>query len=149
MDARYVEHKYSDAAVQVRVSPSCIAVMLVMIAAGATAGVIALTPGFDAARILAATWVACAAIEAVHSRALLRGRRAIRAFRVRGNSIEVQDGLGRWREGAIRAGSFVAPWLTIVRWRPRGARVDRTIPILPGMACEEDLRRLRVVLRWA
>ncbi len=123
--------------------------MLVMLAAGATLAVIAVTPGLDAARILAATWVLCAAIEASHSRALLRGRRSVRALRVRGLSIEVQDGLGRWRTGTVRAGSFVAPWLTIVRWRPEGAWIDRTVPILPGMADREDLRRLRVILRWA
>jgi len=122
--------------------------MLIMTAAGATGLVIALTPGFDAARIIAATWVACAAIESVHSRALLRGRRAIRSLRIRGARVEVQDGSGRWREGTLRPGSFAAPWLAIVRWRPAGARIDRTIPILAGMAPREDLRRLRVVLRW-
>jgi hypothetical protein len=148
MDARHEELKYSDAAVEIRIAPSCIWIMLVMIAAGATLLVIAATPGFDAMRVLAGTWVACAAIDAVHSRALLRGPRAARALRVRGNAIDVQDGLGRWRTGTVRAGSFVAPWLTIVRWRPDGAWFDRTAPILPGMASREELRRLRVIVRW-
>jgi hypothetical protein len=70
-------------------------------------------------------------------------------LRIRATSIETQDGRGRWRTGSVRAGSFVAPWLTIVRWRPDGAWLDRTIPILPGMASPEELRRMRVVLRWA
>ena len=100
------------------------------------------------ARILAATWVACAALESIHSRALLRGARAVRALRLSGGDIEVEDGLGRHRVGRLAAGSFVAPWLTIVRWRPRGARWDRTIPILPSMAGSSGLRRLRVALRW-
>jgi hypothetical protein len=43
----------------------------------------------------------------------------------------------------------VAPWLTIVRWRPEGAWFDRTVPLLPGMLDEEMFRRLRVVLRFA
>ena len=149
MDAQEGILKYSDGAVEIRIAPSCIAGMLVMIAAGATLLAIAATPGLDAARILAATWVACAALEAAHSRAWLRGRRAVRALRVRGNAIDVQDGLGRWRSGTVRAGSFVAPWLTIVRWRPEGAWFDRTVPILAGMARAAELRRLRVVLRWA
>jgi len=149
MDARSGEHKYSDASVEIRIVPSCISVMLVMLAAGATLAVIAVTPVFDAARILAATWVACAAIEATHSRALLRGRRGVRSLRIRGRAIDVQDDLGRWRAGTVRAGSFVAPWLTIVRWRPEGAWIDRAVPILPGMADPGDLRRLRVILRWA
>ena len=148
MDARGGELKYSDAAVEIRIAPSCNCIMLVMIAAGATLVAIAATPGFDGARILAATWIACAALEAVHSRALLRGPRAVRALRIRGHGIEVEDGLGRWRSGTVRAGSFVAPWLTIVRWRPEGAWIDRTVPVLPGMASPEELRRLRVILRW-
>jgi len=148
MDARQRGDKYSDAEVRIRIAPSCKALMLVMTAAGATGLLIAIVPGMDAARILAAAWVACAAIDAVRSRALLRGPRAVRAFVIRGASIEVQDGSGRWREGSVRPGSFVAPWLTIVRWRPRGARIDRTIPLLAGMVGAEDFRRLRVVLRW-
>ena len=100
-------------------------------------------------RVLAATWIACAALEAIHSRALLRGSRAVRRFTLAGSTVEVVDGEGRVRSGALRPGSFVAPWLTIVRWRPEGARFDRALPLVPGMADGESLRRLRVVLRWA
>ena len=108
---------------------------------------VALTPGPLAARILAATGVACAALEAVHSRALLRGPRAARHLRIDSGSVEIEDGAGCLRAGTLRPGSFVAPWLTIVRWRPEGARFDRTLPLLPGMAEAQALRRLRVVLR--
>jgi len=149
MDAQLQEHKYSDAAVELRLGPSRRVGACVAAAAFATIAMLVATPGPDGARLLAATWVACAALEAVHTRALLRGRRAVRELRLRGTAIEVRDGLGRWRSGAIRPGSFVAPWLTIVRWRPEGARFDRSVPVLPGMAPAEDLRRLRVVLRWA
>jgi len=44
---------------------------------------------------------------------------------------------------------FVAPWLTIVRWRPPGARFDRTVMVLPGMLTDDCFRRLRVLLRFA
>jgi toxin CptA len=149
MDAKGREDKYSDAAVEIRLAPAGMGAVYVAMAAIATLAVIAATPGFDAARILAATWVVCAGLEAVHSRARLRGRRAVRELHVRGTAVEVCDGAGRWRKGTIRAGSFVAPWLTIVRWRPEGARFDRSVPILPGMAPAGQLRRLRVVLKWA
>ena len=73
---------------------------------------------------------------------------AARALRLRlGGDIQVQDDRGRWTEGRVRDGSFVLPWLTIVRWRPAGARFDRTLALLPGMARAEDLRNIRVILR--
>ena len=141
--------KYSDEAVSIRLSPSRMGAAMMVAAASATLGVIAATPIHDGVRILAATWVACGMLEALHSRARLRGRRGVRALHVRGESIEVENALGERIPGRVRAGSFVAPWLTIVRWRPEGARFDRTVPILPGMLPAEDFRRLRVLLRWA
>jgi hypothetical protein len=56
---------------------------------------------------------------------------------------------GRVLEGRVRPGSFVAPWLTLVRWRPHGARFDRTVVLFPGIAEAQALRKLRVILRWA
>ena len=51
--------------------------------------------------------------------------------------------------GALRPGSFAAPWLLALRWRPEGARFDRALLLLPGMAAEPALRNIRVILRWA
>lgn len=50
--------------------------------------------------------------------------------------------------GALRDGCFVAPWLAILRWRPDGARRDRTLLVAPDMLDAEAFRRLRVILRW-
>lgn len=50
--------------------------------------------------------------------------------------------------GRLRPGSFVAPWLTVVRWRPLGAWLDRTVLVVPDMLAPDDFRRLRVLLRW-
>jgi len=36
----------------------------------------------------------------------------------------------------------------VVRWRPHGARFDRTVPILPSMVDGAQFRGLRVALRW-
>lgn len=55
---------------------------------------------------------------------------------------------GRWVAGTLRDGSFVLPWLTVVRWRPEGAGYDRAVPLLPAMASAEALRKIRVMLRF-
>ena len=142
-------HQYSDACVAFVIHASHAAGAWIGLAALATVVLVALAPGPLAVRIVAVTWVACAALEAVHSRALLRGSRAARHMRIAAGVIEVEDGNGRLRTGKLRPGSFVAPWLTIVRWRPDGAWCDRTVPLLPGMLEAEAFRRLRVVLRFA
>lgn len=125
------------------------AVALVAAPALATLAVIAITPGALALRILAATWTVGAALEAAHRVALRRGRNGVRILMVRrSGGIMLRNAEGVWTNGALRDGSFVAPWLTLVRWRPEGARVDRTVLILPGMVGAEEFRRLRVLLRW-
>ena len=75
-----------------------------------------------------------------------RGPRAI-ALGVSGE-VALLSAAGEWRAGTLRDGCFVAPWLVIVRWRPEGARRDRTLLILPGMAPAGALREIRVILRW-
>lgn len=94
--------------------------------------------------------IAVLALEALQRVALVRSPRAVRGFRLqRGGEIEVECASGVRVAGSVRAGSFVAPWLTIVRWRRPGAWLDSTVLVLPGMAPAEHLRRLRVLLRWA
>ena len=61
-----------------------------------------------------------------------------------GRSIVV-DGVA----GEIVAGSFVAPWLTIVHWRAASSRLVRTVVVLPDMLDAATFRALRVILRWA
>lgn len=78
-----------------------------------------------------------------------RSLNGVRGIRVDGEgAIRVVTVQGE-RTGVVRAGSFVAPWLTIVRWRPKGARCDRTVAIFPDMANADSRRRLRVLLRWS
>jgi toxin CptA len=75
---------------------------------------------------------------------------AVRSARVTGSRefiLELKCGIRR--TGMVGGGSFVAPWLTIVRWRPQGAYSDRTLLILPDMVDPEEFRRLRVLLRWS
>ena len=56
---------------------------------------------------------------------------------------------GEWRQGTVRDGCVVLRWLVAIRWRPAGGRFDRALLLLPGMAGEEDLRKIRVILRMA
>ena len=68
-----------------------------------------------------------------------------------GDRIEVQYRNGRRVEGEILEGSFVAPWLVTLGFRPKGARrwiPRKVITLLPDSADRESLRRLRVRLRW-
>ena len=144
------DHKYSEARVRIDLVASRVGLAAVVAMAAATIALIVFTPGPAALRILAATWIACAALHALHAVALQRGRHGVRAvLACRDGAIDVQDAAGAWRTGILRAGSFVAPWLTIVRWRPHTARFDATIVLLPDMLPAEDFRRMRVLLRWS
>ena len=149
MGAARAEHKYSEEAVRATLGASRAAAAALAVMALSTAGLLVAIPGPAAMRILIATAVLCAGIEAIHSVALRRGARGVRAALVRrSREIEVDFADGQRRHGVLRDGSFVAPWLTLVRWRPEGARFDRSIVVVPGMLPEEDFRRLRVLLRW-
>ncbi len=150
MGAALREHQYSEAAITLRLRASRAALFAIGSMACATLALIAFTPGPAAARILAATWIACAALHAAHGAALHRGRHGVRELTLgRGGEIEVRGDADAWRVGTLRDGSFVTPWLTLVRWREHGARFDRTVAILPGMLGAEEYRRLRVLLRWS
>jgi len=58
-------HQYSDASVAFGIHASHAAGAWIACGAAATIALIAATPGPLAARILAATWIACAALEAI------------------------------------------------------------------------------------
>ena len=118
------------------------AAFLAMAVAG-TLALVALVPFPDEARAAAFAYVVAAATLA-HRR--IAGVHELR-LDCRG-FVAVRSGDG-WTTGSVRGGSFVAPWLTLLRWRPEGARIDRVTAILPGMGPAEELRKIRVILRWA
>lgn len=113
-------------------------------AVAGTLAIVAHAPFPAEARALALAWVSLLALHACRAFARATGVRmdCSRAIAVRGQR-------GAWRAGTVRDGCFVAPWLTIVRWRPEGAWLDRTLVILPDMAPPEALRKIRVILKWA
>ena len=117
--------------------------------AAATLGVLGFSPGPAPARVLAGAAVTCLALAAARRLTPRWGGVAPRALVVRASGeVVLQARDGEWLRGELRDGSFVAPWLTIVRWRPEGRRRDRTILVLPGMSDAETLRKIRVILRW-
>jgi toxin CptA len=67
------------------------------------------------------------------------------------DAIEVRLRNGKTVRGCVVDGSFVAPYLTVVRYRAAGARrfsMDKSILILPDSLDREIFRMLRVRLKW-
>lgn len=117
--------------------------------AAATVALLAFVPLPPALALVLAAAVAAAAIEATHRVALHRGARGARRLRLATDgALEVDSGDGVRIAGHVRAGSFVAPWLTVVRWRPAHGKRDRTILLLPDMSDAGTLRKIRLILRW-
>jgi toxin CptA len=82
------------------------------------------------------------------AQALQRGRRAVRALELRAaGDARWQDSAGRWNEAEVQPGSYVSSWLVVLNLRaPGGGRCS--VVLLPDSAAAEELRRLRVWLRW-
>jgi hypothetical protein len=110
----------------------------ITLGAVATAALVACLPLALELQAGALAWVAAASL-----RALRRLRPGLRLRVDHGGAIEIGDD-----GGSIRKGSFVAPWLAVVHWRPQGAWLDRTVLVAPDMLPAEDFRRLRLLLRW-
>ena len=67
------------------------------------------------------------------------------------DAIEVRLRNGETARGQVVEGSFVAPYLTVVRYRVAGARrfsIDKSVLILPDSLDRELFRMLRVRLKW-
>jgi hypothetical protein len=130
-------------AVECDLKYSGVGLAFLLLAAGATCGVVLAMPmdALPRAALLAYT----AGVAARACRSLIEPR-AVRIDPER--RIEVLARRG-WLAGTVRDGSFVLPWLTIVRWRPDAARTDRWLLLLPDMSSADDLRKIRVILRWA
>ena len=135
MEAMQANDKYSGA-LEVTLAPSRLLARLCGCAGAATLALLLATPLRPGVRILLATWVACVAIDAL--------RRALQFHRVVFDlAAIVVDG----QAGTLRPGSFVAPWLAILRWRPAGARFERTLFVSPDRLPAASFRHLRVILK--
>jgi len=136
--------------VRIELQYSRVGTALLALGTIATVGIVCTLPLAGALRLALAFGVGALALEALDRALAVRGPRAARRLTLqRDGAIEVESPSGACRVGSVRPGCFVAPWLTVVRWRPVDASRDRTVLILPGMAAAEDFRRLRVLLRWS
>jgi len=130
----------------VSLRPSCILALALTLMAGAALAcawislpVLALVP---VASGITLAWVWHLA------QALQRGKRAVRALELGEHGrARWQDGSGQWREADILPSSYVSGWLVVVNLRGEGRR-GCSVVLLPDCAAAEELRRLRVWLRW-
>lgn len=82
------------------------------------------------------------------AQALQRGKRAARALELGEQGLaRWQDGSGHWQETEILPSSYASNWLVVVNMGGSGWR-GRSLVLLPDCAAAEELRRLRVWLRW-
>jgi hypothetical protein len=121
---------------------------IAVVAAAALAATLAAElPG--AAKAALAFALAVSAVRAARRDAWREGAGAVRRLAVDlAGRVEVEYADGRPATGRLAEGSFVAPWLTVVRWVPEGARLSRAIAIAPDAVEREAFRRLRILLRW-
>jgi toxin CptA len=81
--------------------------------------------------------------------AYARSRAIVGLELARDGRVELTRRDGSRVRGNLAAGGMAAPWMATLRWRPAGARVDRTLWLLPDMLPAEEFRQLRILLRWA
>jgi toxin CptA len=62
--------------------------------------------------------------------------------------LQCLDDTAEWRDAEVLGDSFVAARLIVLRYRVADQNVQ-TLTLLPDSAEADDLRRLRVSLRWA
>jgi len=82
------------------------------------------------------------------ARALQWGKTVPRALELNAKGgARYRDGTEQWQEAEILPGSYVSGWLIVVILGA-GARRRRSLVLLTDAAEAEELRRLRVWLRW-
>ena len=115
----------------------------------ATAALLAYVPGDAMLRAAAVVAIGAHALRALRTCALQSARSAVVAVELSADRrAALIERCGRRCEGRIRAESYVGERLTTLVVRPDGARISRAIAILPDMLPEEELRRLRVRMRY-
>jgi hypothetical protein len=55
---------------------------------------------------------------------------------------------GIWLEAKLLGSSMVTPWLSVLNISPENSRLARHVVIFPDSADTEEIRRMRVHLRW-
>jgi hypothetical protein len=133
---------------RVALGSSRLAALFIVSMGASTLAILSLMPLDALLKAFVVLWVGATMLGAYRNVSLHAGRRGVRGIVIRGEEIDVVDSSGAWLRGVLRPGSFVSAGLTIIRWRPPRARLDRSIVVLPDMLPPDAFRRLRVVLRW-
>ena len=128
---------------------SRLAAAFVFVSHIATASLLAFAPVDAMLRAAAVVAIGAHALRTLRTSALQSAARAVVGVELSADRRAVLiERCGRRREGEVRAESYVGERITTLVVRPDGARVSRAIAILPDMLPEDDLRRLRVLLRY-
>lgn len=137
------------AALRVELGHSRLAAAFVFVSHVATAALVAFAPGDALLRGAAVIAIGVHALWTLRTWALRSASRAVIAVELSADrrAVLIERG-GRRCEGRVQPQSYVGEWLTTLVVRPEGARVSRAIAVLPDMLPGEDLRRLRVLLRF-
>lgn len=101
-------------------------------------------------RAVACALVLMSAVGQIHRRALRKGGHACIGLRLmRDGSCQLRLASGRSISGQLCRGWFVSPQLIVMRISCAGERLSRGFSLLPDSADSDDLRRLRIFLRFA
>ena len=134
---------------KVELSRSRLAAAFVFTSHIATASLLVFAPVDAMLRAAAVIAIGAHALRALRTSALQSAARAVVGVELSSDRRAVLiERCGRRCEGEVRAESYVGERITTLVVRPDGARVSRAVAILPDMLPEEDLRRLRVLLRY-
>ena len=134
---------------KVELGRSRLATAFVFVSHIGTASLLAFAPVDAMLRAAAVIAIGAHALRALQTWALQSAARAVVGVELSSDRRAVLiERCGRPCEGEVRAESYVGERITTLVVRPDGARVSRAIAILPDMLPEEDLRRLRVLLRY-
>lgn len=103
-----------------------------------------------AAKFATAVVIALALGRTIWCAALLRNRDAVIAIELWDrNRIAVQTRAGEWQDVQLLGTTYATPLLTVLNLRCKKRLFARHVVIAPDSANSEDLRRMRVWLRWA
>jgi hypothetical protein len=126
---------------QLRPSPA-LAVLIVLAHAGAAGSALLVLPAPQGALLAAALLALGAAL--AWSRALLRGRDAVRALRVEGEALQLELAGGDSLGVELAARRYVSRWLVSLPIR----RPRRTVLVTRDMLEADSFRRLRLWALW-
>jgi hypothetical protein len=136
------------APLRIELGSSRLGVAFLAVAYLASALLVALIPGSMLLRGGAALAIGICYVWTLRDWALRTMARSIASIEISADgSAALTDARGERRSGRVQASSYVGTWLVTLVVRLDGARSSRAIAILPDMLTDEEMRRLRVMLR--